>query len=145
MRLAGTLLMAAALGSAAQLPEDNYLLINRAGIEAVREGSAVIREARAHTELKGSITGELNQQANPGGGIIFLPVVVPVGAVSPLNVQLDSAAMRQARAEREKEMGVIEAQVVPNALPPAAPGPRAALPAPASAPAPGSGPPSPRR
>ncbi len=37
MRLAGILLLAAASGWAAQLPEDNYLLIDRAGIEAARE------------------------------------------------------------------------------------------------------------
>jgi len=72
----------------------------RTAIQAIRAAVDVIGEARAHLELEGEITGELNGQE--GGNrqiIVVLPALAQPGQSLPLNVAIPPEAIRKALAE----------------------------------------------
>jgi hypothetical protein len=73
----------------------------RVALQAIRAAVDVMGEARAHLELEGEITGELNGQE--GGNrqvIVVLPALAQPGKPLPLNVAIPEKAIQKAIAER---------------------------------------------
>jgi hypothetical protein len=74
----------------------------RTAIQAIRAAADVMGEARAHLQLEGEITGELNP-ASPGGArtvLVVLPALVPSGTRDcPLNMQIPDEAIEKDLAE----------------------------------------------
>ncbi len=70
-------------------------------LKAVGKAVAVGRELRNTLELIGKSTGELkSSEGISGGGIIILPVMVPVGTIADLGAEIPKSEIQRALSER---------------------------------------------
>ena len=74
-----------------------------------------MREARAHLELQGELTGELNgADATDRQVVIVVPAQVPIGANVPLRMKVSEEAVHRALPERD---GTVDVQAEDLAKP----------------------------